>query len=369
MTTASTQSMTSNAVAERIVMSDVVQRAPSRADVTRFDFIFTVAAALGELMIVALSLTTASPADLAFVLHLILIIALGGALYRRHRAGVDLSAPLLVLIATFAAGPMGAVAGFIMLAWLARPAHPAVLLQAWYDRIALSTSIEPETLLADRVASGRVIDTSAPPPQALVSIVQLGTLEERQAALGLIARQFHLRYLDALSEALRSDVAVIRVQAAAVASRIRPRLAREVNQNTNSAAELLRDISMPSHRGKSNLRRMQLIRDLDSAIQSKLLDKPVNDTASEMAARLAASLDCLTLSLQEIHAAEARTAIEALEARLLAGGEFKRLRVLRRRQQIARRGLVFAVVRVRSGLVRCRVVESETTLSPSLSSP
>lgn len=315
------------------------------AEVTRFDVVFALAAAMAELLVVAMPLITRLPIEIALALHLIVISALGFALYRRRQAQADLTAPLLILIAASTAGPVGGVIGLMALAWLSRPAQPSVLLEAWYNRIALSTSVDPETQLADRIASGRVIDTSAPPPLALVGIVRHGTLQERQAALGLVARFFHMNYLAALSDALRSDVPVIRVQAAAVAARIRPRLAEEVLRRLRLAADILRDGIPPRMREKSQFVRLQLIREIDQAIASQLLDKPVIDAASAMAARLAGSVDCRTLALHDSQTFEARAGLEALEARLIAAGDFRLLRLLRRRRQLVSRGLGLARVR------------------------
>ncbi len=312
-----------------------------RAEVGQFDVVFAFAAALAELFVAALPLVSPTPIGFALVAHLIVLAGLGLALYRRRQAEADLSAPVLILIAVSAAGPVGAGLGLIGLAWLYRPAQSSELLSAWYERIALSTRLDCETQLADRVASGRVIDASAPPPQALVGVVRHGTLQERQAALGLIARFFHLNHLAALSDALRSDLPVIRVQAAAVAARIRIQLAHEIERRLERAADMLQEVSTPGH-GASELARLRLIREFDQAIASELLDKPLSEAASAMAARLAAAIDCLTLALHKGQSFEMRAGLEAYEARLIAAGDFKRLRVLRRRRLMAHRGLPFA---------------------------
>lgn len=310
-----------------------------RAEVTRFDVMFAAAALAAELLVAIVPLVSAAPMAVALALHLFVVAALAYALYRRRLEDADLSAPLLAMIATSTAGPVGALVGLAALAWLARPALPSALLDAWYNRIALSTTVDPSTQLSERVASGRVIDTSGPLPQALVGIIHHGTLEEQQAALGLVARFFHMNYLAALSDALHSDIPVIRVQAAAVASRIRPRLAQEVNCRLGEAADLLRASQAQDARGKVQARHLQLIRELDLAIASRLLDKPIEDAAAATATHLASSIDCMQLPLPVRNSLEASAVLQALEGHLIASGEFKSLRLLRARGRLASRGL------------------------------
>lgn len=344
MTPAALPAIASDA-SDRFRASSASPSVQHRAEVGQFDFVFAIAAALAELLLAALPILTPTPIAVALVLHLFVMAALGLALYRRRQADADLSAPVLIMIATAAAGPVGASLGLMALAWLSRSAQSSELLSAWYDRIALATNIDPVTQLADRVASGRVIDASAPPPQALVGVVRHGTLEERQAALGLIARFFHLNHLSALSDALRSDVPVIRVQAAAVAARIRTHLAQEIEQRLERAADMLREGATEGRRARA-LARLQLIREFDQAIVSHLLEQPLSDAASAMAARLASSIDARTLGLHDGGSFEMRAGLEAYEARLVAAGQFKRLRLLRRRRRMASRGLPFTRIRL-----------------------
>lgn len=314
-----------------------------RAQVGPFEVRFALGAAIAEVAIVLLSHLTGVPFAAALALHFAVISALAFALYRRRRSDADLSAPLITLIATSTAGPVGAVLGLAALAWLARPAQPPALLESWYNRIAMSTTVDTETQMSDRVASGRVIATTAPPPQALAGVIRDGSLVERQAALGLIARFFHMNYLSALADALRSEVPVIRVQAAAVASRIRPRLADEIEKRIAAAADLLRrDEQSQTPRSHATGHRLQLIREFDQAIASGLLDQPVADAAAAIAARLAGSIDCARIALPQAGALDAYARLDAFEKHLIDNRDFKRLRLLRRRRLLAGSGLQHA---------------------------
>lgn len=315
-----------------------LERPRSRAEVTRFDVMFAMSAVAGESLVAVAGLTTNVAFPILVLAHFVLIFALGYALYSRRQRKADLSVPLLIVIAASAAGPVGAPLGLAALAWLARPARSTALLQSWYQRLALSTEVDAETQLSDRVASGRVIRATAPAPQALAEIMREGTLAERQAALGLIARFFHFNYLAALSDALGSEEPVIRVQAAAVASKIRPQLAQEVTRRLAMVSDLSASDLAGGTRGDAAPKRLELIRDFRSAVASKLLDKPLERAADDAANRLGQSIDCLQLPYRLGDRVVGAALMHSFEAQLIAAGDFKRLRLLRRGCRLAERG-------------------------------
>lgn len=326
---------------------------PARAEVGRWEATFAGAALVGELAIVAAATLARFPLALAFAAHFAIIAGLVYAIYLRRGGDADLTAPLFTLIAVSAAGPVGALVSVAALALLRRPVLQSDLLTAWYHRISHSVTVDPQTQLSDRIASGRVMNARAPAPDALIAVVANGTLEQRQAALGLIARFFHPNYLDALAAALKSDVPVIRVQAAAVAARIRPRLAEQV------ASWLATATGLPANAGSGTQprvdrdemrRQLALLRDLDAAIRSGLLDAPLASAADRVAARLSAGLDCLRLPLERNEPVDDVARLTAFEQRLITSGEFKRLRLLRARRRLAIHG--FARVRRWPGKAR-----------------
>ena len=137
---------------------------------------------------------------------------------------MDVTPYALALIATLIAGPAGALLAVLALLRMKRePSHPE-LLAAWYDRIALAGDTDEATGLYNTVAMGRALNTSASPPQLFDAVMTQGSLADRQTALGLIARQFSPSYAPALRHALVSPEPVIRVQAAAVAVKVRAEL-------------------------------------------------------------------------------------------------------------------------------------------------
>lgn len=314
---------------------------PVRAVVGRWEAGFAGAALVGEIAIVAASMFARLPLPIAFAAHFAIIAGLVYAIYLRRGADADLTAPLFTLIVVSAAGPVGALVSVMALALLRRPVLQSDLLAAWYQRISHSIKVDPQTQLSDRIASGRVINARAPAPDALIAVVAHGTLQQRQAALGLIARFFHPNYLDALAAALKSDVPVIRVQAAAVAARIRPRLAEEVATWLAAAAGLLAEAGSGTQ-GRLDpdvaQKKLVIMRNLDAAIRSGLLDAPAATAADRVAARLSTGLDCLAIPLKRNEPVDGVARLIALEQRLIDAGEFKRLRQLRARRQLASLG-------------------------------
>lgn len=307
--------------------------APTLATVGLFDVTLVAASAAVESLLLVLAMRGAVALPLALVLHVAVVATLAAFLLRRRREGQDLTAPLLALLAVMASGPIGALAMLPALMAMRRPTMPSPLLAQWYERISLSTSIEAETWLADRVAANRTIDVAATSPLSFADVMLSGSLEERQRALGLIARSFHPSYLPVLALALDSEEPVIRVQAAAVAARVRPRLA------SDTAAWSAEADAIAGGAGKIDAYRLAgLARDLDLACNSGLLDKPVEEMARKAAARLTTTLDVRALLLARPRSAADVALLDALETRLMAHARSAALRVLRKRRRLADRG-------------------------------
>lgn len=160
--------------------------------------------------------------------HFIIVCVAWRSLLGERRPGDDITARALIVMATAAAGPVGALCGLFFARAARPPAAVSPLLGDWYRRIALSAEIDPVTELCDNVGSGRTMNLASPVPQSFLSVMISGAIADQQTALGLIARRFHPDYLPALARALKSSEPVVRVQAAAVVARIRDQLQRRV---------------------------------------------------------------------------------------------------------------------------------------------
>ena len=201
--------------------------------------------------------------SLVLALHLGLTAAAAALLRRPILTGDDGGVALLGVLATLATGPFGAMGALVLTSLVRRNAGTEARLAGWYERIALSASQDDFTQLSDRVAIGRAANLAAPPPSAFMDLFRSGPIAQQQSALGLIARAFHPGYLPVLKIALDSPEPVIRVQAAAVAARVRTllqtRIASQIRRAANPSIAAAEAIAISS--------------ELDAAIASGLLEE------------------------------------------------------------------------------------------------
>ena len=276
----------------------------------------------------------------ALVVHTAIVVAVTAALLAPRRApgeaaAADKGHALLLLAATAAGGPLGPLAALAISGASRGAQQQPELLAAWYERIALASGIDPVDRQCDDVSLGRMPDLAAPPPSAFAVVMTSGQLTEKQNVLGHIARRFHPDYLGALTLALRSHEPVIRVQAAAVATRIRPQLRGRVD-----------DIVLASHTADGSAARLRRsAEELRAMANSGLLDtvdvRRAMAAADRLVAQAARNVDDIpAVSLLRI--ASTRPVDDAFERLLLERGRFKELRQLRRVAALRRKGL-FAV--------------------------
>jgi hypothetical protein len=224
----------------------------------------------------------------------------------------------------------GALGG-LLIGWLSRRgADDDVRLQRWYDRIALSTETSAMSRLSDHIMTGRALDTSLDPPTPFVALIVSGTLVEQQSILGLIARKFHPDYLPALQVALISDEPVIRVQAAAVAAKIRGDLGALVDRLLTDAAsaEATPDAIVRATQNARMCAASGLMEDKDKLRAERLIEG--------LLARAVAQIDH-PATRQNLRS-DATLAIEAYEDHLLAARRFDAFRQTRRMRAWAKRG-------------------------------
>lgn len=210
------------------------------------------------------------------IVYLASLLALIALLRSARRAGRDTSAATLGVIAAAVIGPPGAIgAAAVAFADRADPSGNA-LLDAWYERIALAIEVDRVTQLCDDVGVGRTMNLGDDAPQSFLAVMETGSLAEKQAVLGLVARRFHPDYLAVLKSALRSPEAVVRVQAAAVAAHVRPAIAARFQ-------DCLRELADATASPGTAL---ALLRRVDQLRSSGLLDAADERRAQDIAGRL-----------------------------------------------------------------------------------
>ena len=163
---------------------------------------------------------------LLLAVHALALAALGHNLRTCRLRGEDASLPFLALLASFAVGPAGAIGAGCLDVLVRLNEGQGRLLADWYERISLATAVDPVTRHCDNVGVGRAMNLTAGSPVSFLAAIESGTLAQRQTILGIVARRFHADYLPVLQAALKSSEPLIRVQAAAVASHVRPDVSR-----------------------------------------------------------------------------------------------------------------------------------------------
>ena len=312
-----------------------VQRLP-----VGLDLAVLTAAAIAEAVLITL-LVRHSLGYLAFIVqHLIVVLALGVRLAAARRvAGSDTTMLALATLATFCVGPLGCIGALVAVLIAPIRAGTTPLLSAWYSRIAHSVETDPVTQLCDMVAIGRSVDLGGPPPASFSSVMSNGSLVERQALLGLIARKFDTDYLPALKLALTSPEPVIRVQAAAVATRVQVALGGIVR----SWAERCAGTAPNAAPQVDAIDALGGIVTLEACLASGLIEAADRGTAQvalttlREGVRAATAVPDFKLRLLAARANPYQlTAFAAYEGLLVAGHRFKELRNWRRLQRAGR---------------------------------
>lgn len=334
-----------------MALADTVDAGPSRpglrggrtAHVARVilgELALLVAALAGEIGLLLAAQKRSLPIAVLLVVHLIICAMLFSLAARRARAGENTIPALLAGLLTLVAGPAGAGMALVGLMLGGRTRPRPELLEEWYDRIALTQKPDPTQQLCDRVAIGRSLDLAGPAPHSFADVVSRGTIAERQAALGLIARHFSPEYAAALHAALKSEEPVIRVQAAAVAARVREGLERRL-------VDLFRQAETS---GLTPAHALQLASEINGAASSGLLDESTAMRAERIAkglqggvltgqnARIIDLAALLSARRRQGGPAAVRRMMKAIETELIRAGDYARLRALRRLARVAVKG-------------------------------
>jgi hypothetical protein len=281
-------------------------------------FAIVAAAAAAESLILYATYSGRIGLHLFLTGHAGLVGLLAGWVHWTSRSGGNTALPLLTAIVIAATGPIGAIAALVMIAVSARAHDNSRLLDDWYERIANAVEADEVTRLCEQVSTGRTSALTGTAPASFAAVMERGTLDDRQATLGIIARSFHADYLPALMLALKSPEPVIRVQAAAVATRVRSDLRALVDKFAGASE------SVQTRSGAALTAASQL----DAAIASGLLDAGDQIRAAVVSARLKASA-----SVPQSEPQACRGPIldrQATEAMQLREGRYTELRVGRR---------------------------------------
>jgi hypothetical protein len=138
------------------------------------------------------------------------------------------------------AGPLGG-AGIILLGLATRFGAPERdVLEAWYDWLSGEERPDPARRLYEAILTGRELKPPAQGPRRFASVLEHGTLAEKQALLGHIGLNYHHDYFPLLCAALRSAQSPVRAQAAAVFVRLKEQFRRRLHDDRHRSLEARR---------------------------------------------------------------------------------------------------------------------------------
>jgi polysaccharide biosynthesis protein PelE len=224
--------------------------------------------------------------------HLAVAAGLAAWCRRTARRSADLRLPLLVAVSTAALGPVGAGGTLLAIAlvgWYARTATP---FEEWYRSLFPATGPDAGSELLSR------IEGSAPEEAGKVSafadILALGSLQQKQALIALISRQFRPAFGPILKKALTDSHSAVRVQAATAVSKLEntilgrtldlSRRARENPGDVTALRALARHYDDYLYRGILDARREEEVRGLALAAYRRCAAADAGDLGSRLAA-------------------------------------------------------------------------------------
>jgi len=173
-----------------------------------------------SLAVLTYGLSAIASVPIFVLLHLAVLIIPAAFLGLRARRNGELTVAVVLLLATFAAGPVGALGCVLMAVVLWRQSPSPLRLQDWYDYIAGVVARGRLTRIHDELISDRLLADPATPVPRFRPILHSTSIEEQQRVLGVIGRRYHPDFRPVLRKALRAKDGFIRAQAAAVASRL-----------------------------------------------------------------------------------------------------------------------------------------------------
>jgi hypothetical protein len=264
----------------------------------------------------------------ALVGHVAVCVVLG--LWFRRRVTDDVLMPGFLMLVVALSGPIGAAGMLLLAGRMTRRRPDTTLLAAWYDRIAHATELDQTARLAGAIGNGRAVDARASLPGSFATLLQSGAIGEQQTALGIIARNFDPEYLPALKSALASSKPVIRVQAAAVAARLRPEIKARVARAIEGSGSMCSEpADVP--------RAMRHVAVLRRYLESGLLEIADQSAAEAALVRVRAGIAAVLGGTQPLATLD-HVLADDLERDFLEARDFEAFRRLRAAQRVRRVG-------------------------------
>ena len=154
------------------------------------------------------------------LLHFTIVFGIIFYIYLCYRTKEDLKYPLLLFIAVFGAGPIG-VGGFLFFSFLkAIYSYFASPVSEWFKGLFPEQKETPFEEVFQRIKFGWDDYSTLNEVSSFQNIFSFGTLSQKQAVLDTIVKDFNSSYAPILKMALDNNDNTLRIQAAAIVSKI-----------------------------------------------------------------------------------------------------------------------------------------------------
>jgi len=155
-----------------------------------------------------------------YVVHFFVICTLTAYVYRIYRKKENLLYPLLLLVSALIAGPFGLGAFLLML--LLRPIYALFASPAsvWFEGLFPEQRVTLFEKVVERIRSRWDDYSRSGESSSFQNLFTYGTLSDKQKVLDAIIENFDPSYSPILKEALQDRQNVVRIQAAAIITKI-----------------------------------------------------------------------------------------------------------------------------------------------------
>lgn len=194
---------------------------PAPLQIRISDFVLGIAVFYVEVLACYTLLFTNRNVALFLVIHTIVVCALYWLANARYQFLGHLTTTLLTILVAFL-GPVGAAASLIFCVLLRIRLKMTSTPSNWYDTLSGRYVADPTDSLYERINSGRLHPEGQSLSPSMTDIMETGDRRQRQIALGLMLRNFHVDFLPLLKRALEDRDPLVRAQAAVVINTVLP---------------------------------------------------------------------------------------------------------------------------------------------------
>ncbi len=160
-----------------------------------------------------------APLTAALIGHALICGALALWVRTRARRGLDLRLAGLMLVTTPVLGPLGPLFTLLTTGLHALFRRYATGFQDWYLSLFPESEVEPAQELYELIVSGRETAHLAA-GESFTDVMSVGTPQQKQAVIALVARHFRPAFTPALKAGLGDADPSVRVQAATATARV-----------------------------------------------------------------------------------------------------------------------------------------------------